>query len=129
MPLGTMVSLGLGNIVLDAEPAEPPRDTVPSQISARVCCGQTTGCIKMPLGTKVGLGPGRIVFLGDPAPLPKGAQPPNFWRMSIVAKRSPISATAEHLFADLTAQSAYALQWAARFPSKFRLHVLIWTPI
>jgi len=57
----------------------------------------------MPLGsTEVGLGPGRIVLNGDPIapPPPKngGAQPlPNFWPMSIVAKRSPISATAEHL--------------------------------
>jgi len=53
----------------------------------------------MPLGTKVGLGPGRIVLHGDPAPPPKrGTVPPNFRPMSIVAKRSPISATAEHLY-------------------------------
>jgi len=31
------------------------------------------------------------------SPLPKGAQSPNFRPMSIVAKRSPISASAEHL--------------------------------
>jgi len=31
-------------------------------------------------------------------PSRKGAQPPNFRPMSIVAKRSPISATAEHLY-------------------------------
>jgi len=30
--------------------------------------------------------------------------------MAIVAKRSPISATAEHLFAQLTAESHYTLQ-------------------
>jgi len=43
----------------------------------------------MPLGMEVGLGPDDIVFDGDPAPLPKnGAEPlPNFWPMSIVAKR------------------------------------------
>jgi len=34
----------------------------------------------------------------------KGAQSPNFRPMSIVAKRSPISATAEHLFYLLTAR-------------------------
>ena len=55
----------------------------------------------MPLGTKVGLGlgPGDIVLDGDPAPpTERGtAAPPTFRRMSIVAKWSPISATAEHL--------------------------------
>jgi len=44
--------------------------------------------IKMPLGMEVGLGPGDFVFDGDPALLEKKAQPPpNFWLMSIVAKR------------------------------------------
>jgi len=68
-------------------------------LSARVCCGQTAGWITIPLGTEVGLGQGDIVLDGDPAPLPwKGAeQPPTFRPMSIVAKRSPISATAELL--------------------------------
>ena len=52
----------------------------------------------MPLGTEVGLGPGHIVLDGDPALPQKGAQqPPTFRPMSIVAKRSPISATAELL--------------------------------
>jgi len=53
----------------------------------------------MPLGTEVGLGPGHIVLDGEPAlPSPKkGTLPPNFRPMSIVAKRSPISATAELL--------------------------------
>jgi len=54
----------------------------------------------MPLGTKVGLGPGRSVLHGDPAPpsTKRGTVPPIFRPISIVAKRSPISATAEHLF-------------------------------
>jgi len=56
----------------------------------------------MSLGRDVGLGPGDIVLDGDPAAprSRKGAQHPprTFWRMSIVAKRSPISATAELLF-------------------------------
>jgi len=38
-----------------------------------------------------------------PSPPPKGRSPPNFRPMSIMAKRSPISATAEHLFYLLTA--------------------------
>jgi len=71
------------------------------QFLAHVCCDQTAGWIKMLLGTEVGLGPGDIVLDGDSAPPPqkkkKGYSPPNFRPMSIVAKRSPISAIAEHL--------------------------------
>ena len=56
MKLGMQVSLGLGHIVLDGDPAPPPqRDTDP-QFSAHVRCGQTAGLIKMPLSTEVGLG-------------------------------------------------------------------------
>jgi len=63
-----------------------------------VYCGQTVGRIKMKLGMQVVLGPGHIVLDGDPPPLPKNrGQSPNFRPTSIVAKRSPISATAEHL--------------------------------
>jgi len=51
----------------------------------------------MKLGMRVGLGPGHIVLHGDPAHPLKGSQPPNFRPMSIVTKRSPTSATAEHL--------------------------------
>ena len=79
-------------------PCSPsPKKAHNPQFSAHVCCGQTAGWIKMPLGTMVGLGRGRIVLHVNAAPPPKRAQPPNFWPMSIVAKRSPISATAEHL--------------------------------
>jgi len=42
----------------------------------------------------------------DPASLPKGAQSPNFRSMSIVAKRSPISATADIRAASLTISAA-----------------------
>ena len=58
----------------------------------------------MPLGTEVGLGRGDIELDRDPAPPRKGAQQPpplrsmSFRPMSAVVKRSPISATAEHLF-------------------------------
>jgi len=52
----------------------------------------------MPLGTEVGLGPGDIALDGNPALLfQKGGTASNFRLMSIVAKRSPISATAELL--------------------------------
>jgi len=59
----------------------------------------TVGWIKMPLDKEVGLSPGHIVLDGDSV----GTQPPQqplsiFRPMSIVAKRSPISTTAELLF-------------------------------
>jgi len=66
-----------------------------------VYCGQTIGWIKMLLATQVGLDQGDIVLDGDPAlPSPRKAaqQPTTFRPMSIVAKRSPILATAELLF-------------------------------
>jgi len=56
--------------------------------------GQTVGWIKMPLGTEVGLGSGHVVLDGDPDPTERDIAPPTFRPMSIVAKRSPISATA-----------------------------------
>ena len=100
MKLGVHVNLGPGDIVLDGGPASPEKGAQHIHFSADVYCSQTAGWIKMPLDTKVGIGPGHIALGVDPAhPLPrkKGAQPLNFRPMSIVAKRSPISATAEHL--------------------------------
>jgi len=63
-----------------------PSKGAQSLFSAHVCCGQRAEWIKMKLGTELGLGPGDIVLDGHPAP-PKGAQPPNFWPMSMLAKR------------------------------------------
>jgi len=50
--LGMEVGLGPGHIVLDEDPAPPPKKkgTTPHFL-AHVCCGQTSGWIKMPLGT------------------------------------------------------------------------------
>jgi len=67
MRLGTKVGLGLGNIVLNGDPAPlPQKGHIPN--SAHVSCGQTAGWIKMPLGTEVGLGLGDTVLHGDTAP-------------------------------------------------------------
>ena len=53
----------------------------------------------MSLGTEVDLAPGHIVLDGDPPRAAKGAhQPRTFRHMSVVAKRSPISVTAELFF-------------------------------
>ena len=87
-----------GHIVLDGDPA-PPMGHSP-QFSAHVCCAQTAGWIKMPLGTEVDLGPGCIVSDGAQLPPPDRytAAPSCFRPMSIVAKRSRMSATAEPLY-------------------------------
>jgi len=49
----------------------------------------------MPFGTEVGLGPEDSVLDGGSFSLPKMGHAPNLRLMSIVAKRSPNSATAE----------------------------------
>jgi len=74
MPLGMELGLGLGDFVLDEDPALPsPKRGRSPQFWAYVYCSQRAGWIKMALGMKVGLGhrPGHIVLDGDPAPLPK----------------------------------------------------------
>jgi len=81
------VGLSLGDIVLDGDPAPLPYRGTDPQFSANVRCGQTAGWTKMPLSIEVGLGPGDFVFDGNPALQKKGTAPPNFWPMSIVAKR------------------------------------------
>jgi len=79
----------------------PQKGQIITQFWAHVYCGQTAGWIKMILGTEVGIGPGDIVLDGDPSPPPPkrgGTAAPIFWPMSIVAKLSSISATAELFF-------------------------------
>jgi len=90
MPLGRKVGRDPSNIVLDGDPAPPPKRGQSPQFSSHVYCGQTAAWIKMPLGMEVGHGPGHIVLNGDPACPPKNvAQPtnsspcllwPNGWR-------------------------------------------------
>ena len=102
----------------------PKRGHNTPHFSTHVCCGQTTVWTKMPLGTEVNLisrphcvrwgstTPERgtttpsfrpmSLAWGPSSPIQKrkgGTQqpPPNFRPMSIVAKRSPITATAELL--------------------------------
>jgi len=97
MKLGKQIGLGPGHFVLDGGPApSPPKGHSP--IFGPCLLWPTAGWIKMPLGREVGLGPGNIVLDGDPAPFPRRGTAPHFGSMSIVAKRSPISATAEHWY-------------------------------
>jgi len=78
----------------------------------------------MPLGKEVGLGPGRIVLDGDPVgtQFPTAA-PGHFRPMPIVAKRSPISATAELLFhiIDTKLNSCYCYHYTADTAISWRL--------
>jgi len=92
-------SLDPGDVMLDGDPALPTeRGTATTHFPAHVYCGQTVGSIKMALGTEVRLGPGDIVLDGDQTPPRKGVQQPSTFRpISVVAKQSPISATAELL--------------------------------
>jgi len=70
--------------------------------SAKICLFKFSPTIdlapfSMKLVVQVCLGPGHIVLDGDPDPPQKRDTASNFRPMSIVAKRSPISATAELL--------------------------------
>jgi len=63
--------------------------------------------MKIPLGTEVGLGPGDIVLDGDSAPpTERGTTARTLRPMPIVAKRSPISATAELLLSGAVLRGA-----------------------
>ena len=94
LKLGMAVGLGPGHNVLDGDPGHLQRGTSP--ILAHVCCGQTARWIKMPLGMEVELGVPHCVRRGSPS-CETGTEAFLFGRCLFVAKRSPISATAEHL--------------------------------
>jgi len=63
-----------------------PKGATP-QFSTHARCGQTAGLTKMLVGMEVGLDPGDFVLDGDPAPPRHSPHTPNFWPISIVAKR------------------------------------------
>jgi len=76
----------------------------------------------MPLGKEVGFGLGHIVLDGDSVATqcPLQQPLPTLWLMSIVAKRSPISATAELLLglAGPGGLLGFAVKWISKFHSK-----------
>ena len=77
----------------------------------------------MPLAREAEIGPGHIVLDGDLALPRKGhSSPLSFRPMSIVARRSPISTTTEHLFYFAVAASSLdAVYWIYAW---LRFHVL-----
>jgi len=96
MKLGTRVGHGPDHLVSDGDPTLPTKKEGRSPIYGPGVLWPNGWMVKMPLGTDVGLGPGDIVLDGTHLPK-KGHSSPNFRPMSITAKRSPISATAEQL--------------------------------
>jgi len=96
MPLATKVSFGPGDIVLDWDPASHPKKGTTPPIFGP-CLLWPNGWIDQDATLyEVSHGPGDIVLHGDPAP-PK-AYSPQFSARVYCDHRSPISATAEHLF-------------------------------
>jgi len=87
MKLVTHVGFGPGHIVLDGNPAAPPqRGTARNFLPMLVVAKRLDG---LRYATWYGLGPGDFVFDGDPSTRRKTGTPtpPNFWPMSIEAKR------------------------------------------
>jgi len=108
VPLGTEGGLGLGDVVLDGDPALPQKVHC-IQFSAHVYCGQTAGWMKMPLGTEVDLSVNHIVLDGNPvSPSPareRGTADFLFFGPCLLWPRSPISATAELLLLEALCRS------------------------
>ena len=67
--------------------------------SAHVYCGQMAGWVKMPIGTEAGLGPGHTVLDENLDHPDRGITAARF-SAQVVAKRSPISASAELLLSN-----------------------------
>jgi len=93
MSLGTVVGLGLRNIVFDVDPATFREKGAPTltQFLGHVYFVQMARWMKTPLGTEVDLGPGHIVLDGVPTPAKGAQQPTSFWPMSIVATVTHLS--------------------------------------
>jgi len=109
MPLGMEAGLGPGYIVLDGDLALPPKkkkrkEAQPPSFGSCVLL-RPNGWMDQDVSWYEGRPRSRprCATWGPSSPLyQRGTAPSNFWPMSIVAKRSPISATAEHLFVALS---------------------------
>jgi len=95
------VDVGLGDSVLWGPRSLPKmRGTAPQ--FWHMYSGKTAGWIKIPLGAEVDLDPRpHCVRWGPARPRKEAQQFTPLWLMSVVAKRSPMSATAELLLAEV----------------------------
>jgi len=98
MPLGREVGLGPGDIVLDGDPAPPPKKGHSPPLFGP-CVLWQNGWMNQDATWYEGRprSSPHCVRCGPSLHPQKGAQLPTFRPMTIVAKWSPISATAEHL--------------------------------
>ena len=99
MKLGMQVVLGTGHIALDAEPARSPPPQERSTPKFRSIFLRLNGCIDQDATWYGGRPrPRRHCFIwGSSSPKKAAQRPPTFRPLSVVAKRSPISPTAELL--------------------------------
>jgi len=98
-PNGTKVGLGPSDIVLDGDPAPPPQKGAKPPIFCP-CLLWPNGCMDQDATWYEGSPRPRLrcVTWGPRSPSQKGHSPRAIFRpTSVVAKRSPVSATAEHL--------------------------------
>jgi len=100
MPLCTDVGLGPSHIVLDGDPAAPlpERGTATPHFSADVYCGKQLDASRCHLIRELASTHATYCVRWGAVPPPEGTAAPTFQPMSIVAKRSPISAIADGLF-------------------------------
>ena len=104
MALGMEVGLGPGHIVLDMGTQlflSRKGVTDPSPIFGHVYFGSRCHLVRRQALTQA-----TLCYMEIKLPQ-KGAQPPTFPPMFIMAKRSPISATAEHLLYNETLQQTF----------------------
>jgi len=127
MPLGREVGLGPSDILLDGDPAPvPKKEAQPSNF--RPCLLLPNGWTDQDATWYEGRPRCRphCVTWGPSSPHPKRvtATSPNFWPMSIVAERSSILVTAEHLFAIIHTTRMWANARRDRCPAEYRLRPL-----
>jgi len=67
MPLDMEVNLGLGDVVLDGDPAPPPKRGTAPPVFGRCLLWPNGWMDEDATGTEVNLCPGHIVLDGDPA--------------------------------------------------------------
>jgi len=106
MSLGMEVCFGPGHIVLDGDPAPPPKKgTQPPNFGPCLLCRPNGWMDQDATWYEGGLGQAALCYMGTQLLLPKGAEPPpQFWPVSILAKWSPISGSAEHLLRRVSVQ-------------------------